>query len=214
MLRNKRQLSCGRWRGAGAPAGLRNGAAPELGALQVGKFGMLRLVTAMMGGVLGVAAMAAGSAQAADPALARAPAARPPAEICVSVLGLEPGQRSFQDCADSLARSAASQRNAIALQQARRDCLAKGLQPGAPALAQCEVAATAEDTAPRARALPVSAVRRDPKLRSYFDVSAIEAHQRQRMACAELGFEPTAAGFYGCVADLQSVLFEAEHPSN
>lgn len=133
-------------------------------------------------------------------------------EICHSVMGLEPGMRAFATCTESLSRSAAKLDRNTDLQQARQDCVAKGLRPGEPALAQCVVDATSDTAAPhRAGAAPVRAP--GARVRSYFSVSWQEAHQRQRMACAALGYDPSGVGFYNCVANLQASMFRTEHPS-
>jgi len=133
-------------------------------------------------------------------------------EICRSVVGLQPGERAFSSCLDSLSRSAAKLDRNSALQTARHDCLAKGLQPGDPALARCEVAATDDASRPVAASAGVTAAPAAP-VKSYFYASWREAHQRQRMACAALGYDPAGVGFYNCVANLQASLFQSAHPS-
>jgi hypothetical protein len=135
-------------------------------------------------------------------------------EICRSIMGLGPDERAFSDCAASLSRSAAKLDRSSDLRRAREDCLVKGLRPGDPALARCEVAATSDTGAPR-RASPMAGQPHDgAPLRSYANVSWQEAHQRQRMACAALGYDPARGGFSNCVANLQATMFRARHPSS
>lgn len=135
--------------------------------------------------------------------------------VCRDTVGLTPTGRSFSECVEALSQSAVSLRRADALNKAHERCLGQGYRPGDAAMAKCEVTATDEaiavDARPQdARVTPSAAT----AIRSYFNVSWQEAHQRQRMACASLGFSPETSGFYNCVAGLQAALFRADHPTN
>ena len=135
-------------------------------------------------------------------------------EICRSIMGLGPDERAFSDCAASLSRSAAKLDRGADLRRAREDCMAKGLRRGDPALAQCEVAATSDTGAPRLASPMAVPPHGAAPARSYANVSWKEAHQRQRTACAALGYDPASAGFSNCVANLQATMFRAQHPSS
>jgi hypothetical protein len=133
-------------------------------------------------------------------------------EICHSIMGLQPDERAYTSCMGSLSRSAAKRDRSADLQSARQDCTAKGLRPGSAELARCEVAATSDTGAPKLAAPAAVAAQATTRVKSYFNVSWQEAHQRQRTACAALGFDPAGPGFYNCVANLQATMFRVQHP--
>ena len=49
--------------------------------------------------------------------------------------------------------------------------------------------------------------------RSYFTVSRETAFQRDQLACARMGFDPTQAPFNDCAADLRAALARASDPA-
>ena len=156
---------------------------------------------------LAAAIAAAGCAQA-DPYLpGRLPAGQVAqvGEICRVTVGVPQGFELYSSCVESLSNSAARLSREVAFQNARRDCLAKGL--GASALAQCEVA-NAASGAP----LPQLAANARPPAKSYFRASTREIRTREQTACAQLGYEPVYSGFSACVANLDAALYAADHP--
>jgi hypothetical protein len=167
--------------------------------------------------VLGLSTAALASAGVAAPSADASPsgAAVQVGRICRDTVGVTPGGRAFSDCVDELSQSAASLAQASLLRDAREHCLKQGGQPDDRALATCVVAATADKGArvgARQEGLGAAPAGR-PAIRSYFNVSWREAHQRRRLACAALGYSPESPGFYSCVASLQAALFRADHPS-
>ena len=130
-------------------------------------------------------------------------------EICRSVMGLEPGEEHFVNCTASLAHSAVKLDNNRGMQDARRDCLKKGLRPGDVALAECEVAQAPAEMAAATFAHPPA-----HPVKSLFYVSSGEIRRREQMACAQIGYDPIYGPFSDCVANLQGALFAADHPLN
>jgi hypothetical protein len=122
---------------------------------------------------LGLACLAA-----APPVIAQ-PAGGAVGQICKNVLGLDPGEKHFAACVDSLSTSARSLRQG-----------------------QDMAAAPGEDAASR----PGGA-------RDYFTISRDTAFQRDKLACARLGFDPGQESFAGCVADLKTALARASEPA-
>jgi hypothetical protein len=153
---------------------------------------------------LGVFAVLGGLAMAAPPAVAASD--DPVAQVCAQVVGLSPGEKHYAACVASLTHSLQGRRRGEGLEAARQACLARGYQPGSPALAECELAtppAAATAAGPSAgMAIPGGS-------RSYFEVSRRTAFERDQLACARLGFEPAAGGFDDCVADLRAALAQA-----
>jgi hypothetical protein len=132
-------------------------------------------------------------------------------EICAHVVGLMPGERHYAACVDSLSTSLAGLGVAEGNSRARQGCVAQGLEPGTPALAECVLAAGKTQAPPELTATGATPV--PGGSRSYFEVSRETAVARDKLACARLGFDPTQEAFGGCVADLRSALARASEPS-
>ncbi|THD61340.1 hypothetical protein [Phenylobacterium sp.] len=159
-------------------------------------------------GLAAATVLGAGGGAQADPYIpGRLPAAQVTqvGEICRTTIGVPAGFELYSNCVESLSTSAARLSREVAFQDARRDCLAKGL--GASALAQCEVA-TAASAAP----LPKLAANAQPPAKSYFRASTREIRTREQTACAQVGYEPVYSGFAACVANLDAALYAADHP--
>ena len=131
--------------------------------------------------------------------------------ICQSVLRVQPGEAHFVGCVESLSDSWRGLEHARALSEARATCLDRGLKPGAPDLAECELS-VARTAPPAIR--PVSTREEPVSEKSYFSASPRDVHRREELSCARLGLEPGSGGFMSCVAGLQSTLFAADNPSN
>jgi hypothetical protein len=135
-------------------------------------------------------------------------------ELCGSVMGIPAGIRLSSDCVENLSGAAVAISQAQTLQEARRNCLAKGLAPGRPGLAECEVASVSQHADPAsdggAVRVDTSGLQRPAK--SYFDASFDELHKREQTACARLGYDPINSSFSRCVARLDSALFASAHP--
>jgi hypothetical protein len=130
--------------------------------------------------------------------------------ICRSVVGAEPGEAQYVGCIESLSDSWTSLQHSRVAAEARSDCLARGLRPGTPDLAVCELRTAG--TAPAHR-IPVKAGE-EPAAGSHFNASPREVHRRNQMSCARLGYEPASGGFANCVANLQASQFAADNPMN
>jgi hypothetical protein len=136
-------------------------------------------------------------------------------QICRSVMGIPAGIGLSSDCVENLSGSAValSQGNTQgqAMLAARRACLGKGLTPGDPALAECELSTAANRAAPTAVRIDTDAIEKPAK--SYFYASFNEVRRREQTACARLGYEPIDGRFASCVASLDEALYASEHPA-
>jgi hypothetical protein len=154
---------------------------------------------------LALAALTAAAGFAGAPA-ASASMSDAVAGVCTRVVGLTPGEKHFAACVQSLSHSLQSLRRGEDGAQARQACLARGYAPQSPGLAECELAALPVLTSSPGQAGQTSV---PGGSQSYFTVSKRTAFQRDRLACARLGFEPAAGAFDDCVADLRAALAEA-----
>jgi hypothetical protein len=175
-----------------------------------GKLSALSLGLAM---ILGAAVLATTGCAAQAGGLQTLPTARQAqaGELCGSVLGLDPAFRRYQDCAASLAQSAARIDQTQALQAARNACLEKGAGAGSGGLAECELK-TAASAGPDLSARPGAPTATPVK--SYAYASWREVRQREQLACARLGFEPLQRDFAECVASLDSALSASDHSAH
>ena len=121
-------------------------------------------------------------------------------QICKVVIQVQPGEEQFDGCVSSLMDSLRNVGRNHALQLAHDDCLAKELGVGSSDFAEC-VSRTAE-------AEPAQSSR------SYFTASPEVVLERERMACAQLGFEPATRAFASCFGDLSSTLRYIDHSAD
>ena len=136
-------------------------------------------------------------------------------QICRTDMRLEPFGEQYQSCVDSLMVSAKDLNRGQAMQQSRVYCTDKGLRPGQPGFAECELQSA--DAHP-ARATgsyfaAVSDADGPGGLKSYSRTSPRDVFRREQLSCARLGFDPDDSAFGSCVAGLQSSMFEADNPS-
>jgi hypothetical protein len=129
--------------------------------------------------------------------------------VCASVVGVQPGEKHYAACVESLSRSLDGLRAGEGMGLARRGCLARGYRPNTSGLAECELAA---GPAPAASG-PEYPAASPGGSRSYFMISRETAFQRDQLACARLGFDPTQAPFGDCAADLRAALARASEPA-
>jgi len=129
--------------------------------------------------------------------------------VCATTLGLDPGEKHYAACVQSLSGSLADLRAGQDMAVARRACLARGMTPGAADFNECELREA--DAAPAAEVVDDSAAPADG--RSYFATSRQEAWRRDELACARLGFDPAGAAFQSCAADLRGALARASMPA-
>jgi hypothetical protein len=138
------------------------------------------------------------------------------ADICQSVIGLQPGEEHFVRCLESLSASARGVEQGQAMQRAERDCLAERQPAGSPALAECVLQnserAKASDPVPQFSR--IDATRPVGRTKSYFYTSPRETFHREQLACARLGLDPAQAAFGSCVAGLEAGLSAADDPMN
>jgi hypothetical protein len=153
------------------------------------------------------------------------------AQVCQNVMGLSPSERlvggewlgdsrldywtsRYRGCVTSLSDSVQNAVESQAKANADRDCRAKGYATGSPDLALCVLQSAREtrsaDTAQvgsqqTAAPLPTASG-------SLFYASAHERRQREELACAAVGIEPTSDAFKGCVNDLQNTFHAIDTP--
>jgi hypothetical protein len=131
-------------------------------------------------------------------------------QVCRTIMGLPPGTTTQNAaCEESLSHSFAALHVAGEMQQARAQCLARGLKPGDLALSECELGPQPAGMTQAAYAA-IDPPAKPPK--SYLAVSNNEVHRREQLACAAVGYDPATAGSAQCVADLDSAMFEADNP--
>jgi hypothetical protein len=124
---------------------------------------------------------------------------------------LSPGTTDFGACTDSLGATLHQLGAARGRVEARLACLDAGFRPGDPALAACEVERA------RAAAWPVPALQPanlEAVDKTYAYMSFRERRRSEELACANLGLEPAAAAFTGCVARLDAALLDADTPAH
>src|ERR1700751_5301336 len=99
-------------------------------------------------------------------------------QVCRTIMGLPPGTTTQNfACQESLSHSYAELHAAGAMQQARAQCLARGLTPGELALSECELAPQPAGVTQAAYAA-VDPPAKAPK--SYLSVSNKEVHRREQ----------------------------------
>jgi hypothetical protein len=157
------------------------------------------------------------------------------AQVCQNVMGLSPAERliggnwlgdsrldywtsRYRGCMTSLSDSVRGVGDVQAKQQADHACRAKGYADGSPDLALCVLRSTAQtqDTE-GAQHTPVSQQSAEalPTANgSLFYASAHERRQREQLACAAVGIEPTGDAFNACVNDLQNTFHAIDTPIN
>jgi hypothetical protein len=170
-----------------------------------------------------LAACAAAGAFVVTPcAMARAAHAEAPGdrqrarlgEICVSSLGVRPGQAQQAGCIDSLAQSLQDLGRGDALWTARDACLGQGLTPGSSDLSVCTLRSAKSDQGGLAVTLPREAAAPVPGgAKPYAYASNQDRFAREQLACAEIGLQPVSGAFDSCVASLAAALFAADNPA-
>ena len=184
--------------------------------------------------VLGVSACAAATPAFNPDGLQEAQLSRV-AQVCQNVMGLSPAERliggnwvgdsrldywtsRYRGCVTSLSDSVQNVSDLQAKQQADRACRAQGYTGGSADLALCvlhsarQPQASADAQQSRGsehdmQALPTASG-------SLFYASAHERRQREELACAAMGIEPTGDAFNACVNDLQNTFHAIDTPIN
>lgn len=152
------------------------------------------------------------------------------AAVCQKVMGLSPSEplvggywlgdlrldyrtSRYRGCVTSLSDSVRTIAAAQAMEQADRDCRAKGYAPESPDLALCvlrtvhetQAAASAQSPSQQASPLPTASG-------SFFYAFGHERHRREELACAAVGIEPTGDAFNACVNDLRRTFLAIDTP--
>jgi hypothetical protein len=145
------------------------------------------------------------------------------AEICEEVMGLEPSEplvdnlwpgdpdpdsvtNNYRGCIASLSSSLEGVPAAWGERLALDQCRAGGLEPGTSELGTCvlrTVEATSASVAAETAFLVVTSFGDTPEAASS---SASLSGRRERLACAEIGLEPSQRAYESCVSGLRDVL--------
>ncbi|HEX3363814.1 hypothetical protein [Phenylobacterium sp.] len=177
-----------------------------------------RVAAGLLIGVVSIAAIAGCATAGPYNPLRLAPAQLAQVhQICRSVMGIPDGLGLSADCVANLSSSAVTlsqgRAHGVALDEARRACLGKGLAAGDPGLPVCELSTVSDHGAPAADAAiaRIDTAGLTPPARSYFNASFDEVRRREQMACARVGYDPINGSFAKCVASLDSALFASQH---
>lgn len=140
------------------------------------------------------------------------------AQICQHNIGVWPGTGQFEACVDSLSDSLKGTAEMREKAIARADCISQGKARDTPALAVCILnhGGTNSTQTPGAWGGQASEQRVDivnvTPYRSFSMDSLKEIRRREKLSCAELGFDPTTGVFDACVVDLEDALIAADRP--
>jgi hypothetical protein len=132
--------------------------------------------------------------------------------ICRSVMGTGPGTSQEGACVDALSHSVRRLSDSGTHADARRACEANGVRTDDPAFDRCVVQRIhgTRGDGPPARVQATSGRAAGP----YSHASPSEIRYRERLACASIGLDPDTQAYASCVANLDSAMFEADHPTN
>lgn len=145
-------------------------------------------------------------------------------EICQTVMGLRPtdtltdnlwpgnpdqgsSTNEYRGCVASLSHSIGNIRAARAESQADQNCRAKGLEPGSSDFAICALQAV--ETKPGSDRIQLASLDVKPFIeqpRKDAPTPVAGGVSKERLACAEIGLEPTATAFASCVEGLTAVM--------
>lgn len=142
---------------------------------------------------------------------------------CTDVMRLKNWQQEFGGCVASLSQTMTYQVRSNVWRQSDADCLTAGLSRGTSAYANCILDRRDAHEAELRR--QVSQVTGSPtpimlsgtsatkhSAGSFFDDGFAGERHKEEHACATLNIEPGSAAFGQCVADLDSTIFDIEHP--
>ena len=122
----------------------------------------------------------------------------------------------YRGCVTSLSDSVQNVGEIHAKQQADQACRAKGYADGSPDLALCVLQSARQNQGTgdvQQAAAGEHSTQAVPSARgSLFYASAHERRQREELACAALGIEPTGSAFSACVKDLQRTFHAIDTP--
>lgn len=137
------------------------------------------------------------------------------AHACEATLGVAPGSGWYNACADRLSRTLQARSAEIAL-DSRHSACARDLEPKTPAFNRCVVerADVASATAVQPSAfVPATHIEARARAQAPFrSLSRPERLHRQRLACAEVGFDPVTPEFRSCVVSLSQAFFQLDNP--
>jgi hypothetical protein len=150
-------------------------------------------------------------------------------KICQTVVGVDPSEplvsnlwpgdpdpasttNNYRGCVASLSNSLLSSASARLEAQAGKNCGSEGLEPYSPQLADCVLEATRAQSARHLlQTQPVGLVVTPYSAKTDgSDSSEPEILRRERLACMEIGLEPSQRAFATCVRGLRDVLSASE----
>jgi len=145
-------------------------------------------------------------------------------EICQKVMRLRPSDtltdnrwpgnpdqgsstNEYRGCVASLSHSMQNIAATRAMSHADQNCRAKGLEPGSPDFAVCALRTVEGE--PDSERIQLASLNARPFLeqaRTDAPAPVTGGVRNERLACAEIGLEPTAAAFASCVDGLTAVM--------
>lgn len=133
---------------------------------------------------------------------------------CSRVMGLSPGGAEFVGCVDTLSDALAREVGYARTASAYRACAQQGVARGTPEFGRCVL--DSEDTAtPQGAAAALDAAEVTTPAgfsggyaSGFFDMR----HRRAEYACAAIALAPASGPFQSCVSDMDSNMFNIEHP--
>jgi hypothetical protein len=138
---------------------------------------------------------------------------------CTKVMRLEEGEAHWEGCVSSLSNSLAEKIQGTHGAVAYSDCGQAGLKRDTADFSRCvldrEKAQMASYVSQTGAPFPLDAAfvkAADDNPKGYFLASFDLRRSRELYSCAELGLTPNSGSFAQCVADLDSNLFEIDHP--
>lgn len=142
---------------------------------------------------------------------------------CADVMHLKSWQQEFSGCVASLSQTMTYQVRSSVLRQSYADCLAAGLKRGTPTYADCVLDRRDAHEAGLRRQASETPVLPTPialsgtagihnAAGSFFDDGFAGQRRKEEHACAALNIEPGSAPFGQCVTDLDTTIFDIEHP--
>jgi hypothetical protein len=141
-------------------------------------------------------------------------------ETCETVILVQPGDEHFRGCVSSLMGSLENASREHAVVRARNNCFAQGLKPRSSDLSLCLLQAadsvSRSDVTDQPHQLNMVTGKKEDQASSRYALFASfdTVFERERQACARLGFDPAFGAFANCVADLQGTVQRIEMPTN
>ena len=140
---------------------------------------------------------------------------------CTGVMHLKSWQQEFNGCVSSLSQTVGYQIRSGVMRQSYSDCLGAGFKRGTPAYGDCvldrrdthEAGLRQQVFDAQGTSVGVAGTEAIHNTSgSFFDGGFAGQRRKEEHACAAVNLEPGSAPFAQCVADLDTTIFNIEHP--